>query len=275
MTTPSELTELIKQGEGPAVEFKRSDIFSHKDEVAKLIVAFANTIGGKILIGVDDEGKIEGLKSKKAHEEHIMNIARDKVDPPISPAFEVIKIDSADVYIVNIPRFKYLPHGLKTPSGKVYCIRVGSTVREASPQELQILFSGATPYLQDLRNLLKGEISDNLKLAFQVLKMLGELFDITPTFSYNSFRRDVWDSLIARGELNIFGNENIAAICRKCYGKIDEINQLTRLQMEKGGKFVLHLGIKESRVINAKIREEVQTLHSLLTELDKRLKTLA
>jgi len=275
LTTPSELTELIKQLEGPMLDFKRSDILSHSNELAKLMVAFTNTMGGKILIGIDDERNIEGMSAKKEHEEFIMNIARDKSDPPISPRFEIVKIDGSDVYIVTIPRFKYLPHGLKTLSGKVYYIRVGSTVREASPQELQILFSGATPYLQDLKNLLKKEISNNLSLAHQTSKMLSELLDLRPTLSYQFFRRDVWDSILARGELNLFGNDEIADLCRRCYGKIDEVNQLIRLQMEKGGKFILTLGANTSIGINAKIREEVVKLYGLLSELNRRLETIA
>ena len=144
MTTPSELTELMKQGEGPMIDFKKSDFFSHVDGLAKLMVAFANTMGGKILIGVGDKENLEGMRAKKGHEEHIMNIARNNCDPPIYPQFEVVKMDGGDVYVVNIPRFTLFPHAAKIKGRKTFFIRVGSTIREPSLPELAILFAGGT-----------------------------------------------------------------------------------------------------------------------------------
>lgn len=143
LTTVEELNELIQQGEGPVVEFKRSDILSHKDELGKLMAAFANTMGGKILIGVDDDGKIEGMEGKKAHEEHIMNIVRDKIDPPLFIGFENIKIGGSNVYVVTVPRFSEFPHVVKTRSGRVFFIRVGTTIREPSQLELKQMFAKA------------------------------------------------------------------------------------------------------------------------------------
>lgn len=142
MTTQEELSELIRQGEGPTVEFKRSEILSHNEELAKLMVALANTMGGKILIGVDDDGKFEGMKEKIGHEEHIVNIARDKIDPPLLIQFEKIKIGDFNVYVVTVPRFSEFPHALKTRSGNVYFIRVGTTIRQPSPSELKQMFTG-------------------------------------------------------------------------------------------------------------------------------------
>jgi hypothetical protein len=143
MTTPNELTELIKLGEGQTLEFKKSEILSQNNDLAKLMVAFANTMGGKILVGVDDNGDIEGMKSKKGHDTHIVNIARDKCEPPICPLLEVVKTDAGEVYVITIPRFVQHPHAAKT-NGKTHYIRVGTNVREASPQELAMLFSGGT-----------------------------------------------------------------------------------------------------------------------------------
>ncbi len=54
------LGQLIKQGEGQTVEFKRE----FTTDVGKEIVAFANTDGGVIIIGVDDDGRIVGVEGK-------------------------------------------------------------------------------------------------------------------------------------------------------------------------------------------------------------------
>ena len=59
-----QLIELISQGESSTLEFKRKISSFHK--IAKEISAFANTIGGYLLIGVDDDGSIVGVESEKS-----------------------------------------------------------------------------------------------------------------------------------------------------------------------------------------------------------------
>jgi ATP-dependent DNA helicase RecG len=54
-----DILQLIKQEENNAVEFKSSEV--HADSLAREMTAFSNSSGGVILIGVDDEGVIEGL----------------------------------------------------------------------------------------------------------------------------------------------------------------------------------------------------------------------
>lgn len=138
-----ELDQLIAVGEGQVLEFKRSDILADPIHLAKEMTAFANTLGGTILIGVCDNGAYEGLKSDKGHETHIMNIARDRCEPPIIPSFKKIGTPKGDVYEVKISRYRTFPHAVKTNNGKVYFIRVGTTVREASTMELGLLFESS------------------------------------------------------------------------------------------------------------------------------------
>ncbi len=145
---PEELENIIKQGEGYAVDFKESGILSDPLKLAKLMVAFANNLytsekyGGLILIGVRNDGSLEGMKKKQGHEEHLMNIARDKCEPPIKPQFEAISLVRGDVYVLTIPRMSKYPHAVKLQDGNVYYVRVGTTVRVAAPVELQGLFTG-------------------------------------------------------------------------------------------------------------------------------------
>jgi hypothetical protein len=146
MTRENELNlidELIQSGEGQTIDFKKSEILSNPTKLAKLMVAFANSNGGRILIGICDDGTIEGMKEKKEHERHIMNIGRDKCVPPLVPDFSVINKPEGDIYVVKILRYQKLPHTVKTKEGNVFFIRVGSTVREAEPSEIALLFEAA------------------------------------------------------------------------------------------------------------------------------------
>lgn len=58
-----ELEILVTQGEGSRLEFKRK--VKHPDKIAREFVAFANTRGGTVLIGVGDDGTIYGSKEAK------------------------------------------------------------------------------------------------------------------------------------------------------------------------------------------------------------------
>jgi ATP-dependent DNA helicase RecG len=65
----------IAQGEGPRVDFKR-DLSSRKS-VLKDIVAFANTAGGAVVIGVDDDGSVVGVADPLREEERLSSSISD------------------------------------------------------------------------------------------------------------------------------------------------------------------------------------------------------
>ncbi len=135
--------EIITVGESQTVEFKKSDILSDPVGLAREMVAFSNSLGGRILIGICDDGTVEGMKAKKEHELFVMNIARDRCDPPLTPSFSTINKPEGDIYELKVTRFRTFPHAAKTESGKVYYIRVGTTVREATSIELALLFESS------------------------------------------------------------------------------------------------------------------------------------
>ncbi len=76
------IIELINQGENSSVEFKRSDV--KLDSLCKEIIAFSNSSGGVVLIGVDDDGTILGVESDRNYEEWVVNIARNNIIPPVN-----------------------------------------------------------------------------------------------------------------------------------------------------------------------------------------------
>jgi ATP-dependent DNA helicase RecG len=82
MTTLTDLLEIIRNGENSGVEFKRDVIQSH--DLAKELVAFTNFEGGKVLLGVEDDGSITGI-TRPDLEEWVMTTCRDKIRPAIIP----------------------------------------------------------------------------------------------------------------------------------------------------------------------------------------------
>ena len=78
----AEFLELLLDGEGSGVEFKR-DVVGN-DQVARELVAFLNLNGGALLLGVEDDGSVSGT-TRDNLEEWVAELCRMKIDPPIVP----------------------------------------------------------------------------------------------------------------------------------------------------------------------------------------------
>lgn len=134
------LLELISTGENEKVEFKESlDITETSNRnIANEMASFANTKGGYIIFGVNDRGEIVGVQDIKYLEERIMNIASDKLYPPIQLIFSNIKVEDKEACLVNVAVIE-IPQGINKPYEPTY-IRRGSTKRKATREELRRLY---------------------------------------------------------------------------------------------------------------------------------------
>jgi predicted HTH transcriptional regulator len=104
-----ELNSLIEKGEGLQLEFKHKIAFP--DKIANEIVAFANTIGGILLVGVDDNKKIAGLKSVEEEIYAIKNLVKDFILLPVAYSYEIIAISpKKNILAVKILESKQKPN---------------------------------------------------------------------------------------------------------------------------------------------------------------------
>ncbi|MGO8745990.1 MAG: ATP-binding protein [Thermoguttaceae bacterium] len=147
--TKIELLELITNGENSGLEFKRDDIDNRA--LAKELVAFANLMGGHVLLGVEDDGSISGI-TRPNLEEWVMTACRDKIRPEIIPFFEVVRDvePKKDVAIVTVER-GWSVHSVWHNVHKTYYIRVGTQSREASTEELGRLFQQRGEFRLEIR----------------------------------------------------------------------------------------------------------------------------
>lgn len=140
MNTATDLIEtinaLIQQGENSQIEFKSAGI--RPENAAREIVAFANTLGGSLLIGVEDDGTITGIESSL--ETWVANISRNNIIPALQLDVQEIDIDSKTVCLITTPKGQDRPY--QTQDGK-YWLRAGSTNRMATKEELSRLFQQA------------------------------------------------------------------------------------------------------------------------------------
>ena len=134
----SELLEIIANGENSGVEFKRDDI--REEQLAKEVVAMANFQGGKLLLGVEDDGTVSGILRPKL-EEWVMNVMQAKIHPMILPFYEEIKLDEGKtVAVITFPQGISKPYVLRDRGKEEIYIRVGSTSRLATREQQMRLF---------------------------------------------------------------------------------------------------------------------------------------
>jgi predicted HTH transcriptional regulator len=102
------IKRLIMEGENVSLDFKKT--ISSTEKIAKTLVAFANNRGGKLLIGVADDGSIKGVKSEDEEKYMITKSAHLFCKPAIEPKFEEIYVDDKVVLVVDIPKSDTKPH---------------------------------------------------------------------------------------------------------------------------------------------------------------------
>lgn len=126
-----DLITLLSRPEGKTLEFKRD--LSSPDGVLKAIVAFANTSGGVLVLGVEDGTKrVTGIPNVLVEEERLANLIADSISPRQVPSIEVMPWRKTQVLAVEIYPSASRPHFLNRlgPEEGVF-VRVGSTNRRA------------------------------------------------------------------------------------------------------------------------------------------------
>jgi ATP-dependent DNA helicase RecG len=126
------LLDQIKLGESKTLEFKSA--LPQHDQIAKTIVAFANTSGGKLLIGVNDARKVVGVTEEEVLSlpDRLTSLIFDRCYPAILPEIYSTNLEGKLVLVVEIFRGNLLPYYLKS-EGKnngTY-LRIGASNRKA------------------------------------------------------------------------------------------------------------------------------------------------
>ncbi|MGN1261950.1 MAG: helix-turn-helix domain-containing protein, partial [Candidatus Enteromonas sp.] len=122
------------QRESEHVEFKAE----LNEQIYKEVIAFANTDGGTIFLGVDDEGRAIGLPNLDEAYMRLTNSVRDAIYPDVT-LFVRYSLQENDVIRIEVGEGSSKPYYLKSkglkPSG-VY-VRQGATCAMASPDEIK------------------------------------------------------------------------------------------------------------------------------------------
>lgn len=110
------IRKLIYEGETVTQDFKKT--ITSCEKIAKTMVSFANNKGGRLLIGILDDGTIKGVKSEDEERYMITKAAHFYARPALEPAFEEVYVDDKLVLVVDIEESDSKPHYALGEDGK-------------------------------------------------------------------------------------------------------------------------------------------------------------
>jgi predicted HTH transcriptional regulator len=143
-----QLKEIVKNGENYNTEFKLKA--NHPEKIIKEIVAFANTEGGNLLLGVDDDQQIKGLKFAEEDEFLLVRAIEKYCSPPIEFKIKnAVLPNMREVLVFEIPKSTNKPHFVNfdpKSENKIAYVRVKDKSLQAS---------------KEVRKYLKAENGEN------------------------------------------------------------------------------------------------------------------
>jgi predicted HTH transcriptional regulator len=183
------LLDLVSQGEGLRIEFKR--LVHSAPKIARSITAFANTSGGVILIGVDDDRRIVGIQSEKETLQVIDEALRYHIEPKPQVRIHFEEFKHRMVLLIDIPESPERPHfhiepvihrdnAKKSVERRVF-IREGSQNKAATEDRIALMLSSKKPlmlsftdrerkllaYLQENERITAEQFADNACIPMQ------------------------------------------------------------------------------------------------------------
>lgn len=166
-----DIKEVISKGEKIDVEFKSWKKIKDKKELMKIItkeaVALANTKGGMILIGVEDNGEITGCDNYDI--QNIMESIYDRTIPKLFTDIEEVFVENNTILVIYVPKGSTL---YATSAGEVYK-RLGKNTKPMFPEEFPIMQSGKVN--NDFSNVIIEDSSEEDIDSLEVYKIKEKL----------------------------------------------------------------------------------------------------
>ena len=154
-TSRAELMTLVRGGEDTFLELKVK--LSNPERIAQGIVALANTGGGVIVFGVNDNLRVEGVDDADAVRDELVRICREDVHPALFPFIDIISFDSGLRVVALDVEGKRRPY--RTTDGRFF-LRVGAEKREATREELSALLDETRPLAYENVVAVGAEVED-------------------------------------------------------------------------------------------------------------------
>ena len=217
LTTRTELLRLIRGGEDTYLELKVK--LSNPERIAQGIVALANTNGGTIIFGVNDQLRIEGVGNPEGVQAELARICREDIVPPIIPLIDSIAFDSGKRVIAIDIETRKRPY--RTRDGRFY-MRFGAEKREVSREQLSMWLDEIRPLGYENIPLFTGVESDfDDGLLWSFARGFEDINSLSSDYSTMEFLKK--DLLMAVGNSDEF-YPTVAALV--LFGKNERVDAL-------------------------------------------------
>jgi ATP-dependent DNA helicase RecG len=138
MTSRGELVRLLRGGEDTYLELKVK--FSNVEKLTAEIIALANTDGGAMIFGVNDQLRIEGVDDPEDVEAQLREVCLRQIQPPVFPYINKVAFDNGRRIVVLEVDARNRPHSTLAHE---FFLREGSTKRETTREELSAIYGEA------------------------------------------------------------------------------------------------------------------------------------
>lgn len=199
-----DVKNLAQTGEGTFLEFKRT--IPSAEKIAREIAAFANTNGGTLLIGVDDDKSLVGVDGYQEEEFLLNQAANHLCDPKVVITIEVVHFGERDLLVIKVPEADKKPVFVRNKTASKVYVREKDRNRVASRERVEILKKKHSP---------KGvtfQYGPKEQKLFRYLNEYGEITVIKFSHLIDSDKErasGILVNLVSAGILNLFTKDNI------------------------------------------------------------------
>lgn len=132
-----DVKNLAQTGEGAFLEFKRT--VPSAEKIAREIAAFANTRGGTLLVGVDDDKSLVGVEGYQEEEFLISRAANEVCSPRVNITIEIVHFGKRDLMVIRVPEAPEKPVFVKGTKGTAVYLRDKDQNVSASVERVRLL----------------------------------------------------------------------------------------------------------------------------------------
>jgi ATP-dependent DNA helicase RecG len=189
---------LVRGGEDTYLELKVK--LSNTEKIAQEIVALANTGGGVLVFGVNDQLRVEGVDDPDEVQETLAHICRDDIQPSLVPLIDRIAFDNGRRIVALEVDGKRRPY--RTRDGRFF-MRFGSEKRETTREELSAMMDEARPFAYENVPVLGASMDDidEAHLWSFVREFEGDAFEAEAAANYPTGDVLKRDLLLAAGNM--------------------------------------------------------------------------
>lgn len=199
-----DVKNLAQTGEGTYLEFKRT--IPSAEKIAREIAAFANTRGGTLLVGVDDDKSLIGVEGYQEEEFLLIRAANDLCQPKVPISIEIVHFGERDLLVIKVPEAEAKPIFVKSKKGSTVYVRESDRNKVASKELVEVLKN------KHSNEGVTFEYGPNEQKLFRYLNEYGEI--TVEKFSHitdvnGQKASGILVNLVSAGILNLFTKDDI------------------------------------------------------------------